>query len=76
MTENKMPKFIKLWTIYDKPKDFPDMFVARLFHNDKPTDQAITCGSIEPLRKTLEQSGFVCIGRQLQDEPYIVEVWI
>jgi hypothetical protein len=67
---------IRLWVIYDKPKDYPDKFVARLFLNNTPTERTIACESIEPIRSQLEQYGFVNIGRQPLDEVQIVEVWI
>lgn len=69
-----------MWTIYDKPTDFPTTFVARRHDVGKggkpyPAEHAIT-GDLSKLRTLFLQAGLTCISRHEQDEPQIVEVWL
>jgi hypothetical protein len=73
---------ISVWTIYDKPDDFPHNYVARRFEINNgellPTGQVIVAGSISVIRKHLHAyhvSGTV-IPRAEHDDPHIVESWI
>lgn len=74
-------------TIFKQPKDFPDSFVARRFTSGKSTVFATSdyqiSPTIEPLRKwaakqceKYNQSMPVNMGRELMDDPHIVETWI
>lgn len=68
------------WTIYDRPRDYPDGFVARMFVGAKPTNAAFYGRTLEEVRATLARAlpglGLCCIPRYPNDEPHIVEVWI
>lgn len=67
------------YVIYFNPKDYPDRYVVRKWR--------ITAGKLEAaiwpdtVTETLESArdavpeGLVNIGRQLGDDPVIVEVW-
>ena len=74
-------------TIFERPKDFPDSFVARRFTSGPgavfATSDYQISPTIEPLRRwaakqceRYNQSIPVNMGRQLADEPHIIETWI
>lgn len=71
---------LSLWTIYARPRDFPDGFVARRW--DIVTGQAVDtqivmCSdTLDWLRDQMLDMGLTLIGRSETDEPQIVETWI
>lgn len=66
---------LDLWVIYNKPADYPTKFVVRKWILDKPTDVFHTADTLEGIRKKIPLN--LCnIGRQKNDDPKIVEVWI
>jgi len=67
-----------LWTIYDRPTDYPDSFVARRFELDQPTGDIFIAATLAKLRAILALRCAVshCIPRDPNDDPKIVEVWI
>lgn len=73
---------ISHWTVYDHPRDLPDVFVARRFEvvrgNVEPiaTTDVITSPSLEDLRACLSHAGLVALARMEGDDPKIIEVWI
>ncbi len=66
---------IDIWVVYDKPKDFPEDFVARLWKNHSATSTFHKAKSLEELRNLLP-SGLACIARNETDDPCIVECWL
>jgi hypothetical protein len=70
---------LKMWVIYDHPRDFPDCFVARLWHVKAGVTEATiairAAGTLSEVRGMLPM-GLVNIGRRIADEPQIVEVWV
>ena len=71
-----------LYVIYDKPVDYPDVFVIRRWihteNGDIPTNDAYTADSIEVLnniRLEMSRCGLTCIPRFADDQPAILEVW-
>jgi len=67
---------LKIWTIYEKPKDYPTSYVARQFNYDKPTEQLIVSEKLEPIRNTMIGMNLTCIDRAQYDDPCIIEVWL
>lgn len=67
----KMPVIV----VYDKPNDFPDKFVARLFDLDQPTVMVMLDNSLHRLRKRLPM-GLIQMQRSFGDDSSIVETWI
>jgi hypothetical protein len=71
-----------MWTIYDHPKDYPEVYVAREWVIDddaypRSTASVMIAGDIEILREILlTQMGRTCIARSDQDDPKIVETWV
>lgn len=70
---------LPMWTVYDKPTDYPQGFVARMHvcrageHN--PTAVFVTGKTLDKVRAQLPP-GLVKIDRAEDDEPHIVEVWL
>lgn len=67
--------FLSMWTIYERPKDHPEGYVARRFESIMPTNDMLV-GELEGLRDTLSQAGLFCVPRSADDEPPIVETWL
>jgi len=70
---------LSLWTIYEKPLDHPDGFIARRFESSKDGDGPTldtVIGDLEHIRSTFERAGLFKIARSEGDEPRIVETWV
>ena len=71
---------LSLWTVYERPKDYPIGWVARRFEvtaaGPKPTNSVIKCARLEPIREKLARAGLFCLARHAEDEPQIVETWL
>ena len=77
-----MPRNISVYTIFDKPTDFPDDFVCRRFESlGEPEPRVIPC-EVVGTGKTLEEvrkcvpAGLHRLDRTPGDDPNIVETWI
>ena len=67
---------LAIWTIYDRPLDYPDGFIARLHEvPGGPTDMTLA-GELEEIRKMLWRAGMMKLTRDDKDEPPIVESWV
>ena len=68
-----------MWTVYDRPRDYPDGFIARRFDIGKgvhgPTEHALKA-DLASLRAIFLEAGLTCLARHDDDEPQIVEVWL
>jgi hypothetical protein len=64
-----------LWTIYDRPSDYPESFVARKFIVS-PTDEVIVRDTLAEVREAIGSRALVRIERSPLDDPKIVEVWL
>ncbi len=69
--QTKLP----LITVYRHPEDYPEQFVARVWDLNRPTNLIALADTLEELREAIPE-GMYNIGRQPQDDPCIVEVWI
>ena len=73
---------LSTWTIYDHPRDFPDLFVARRFESGTgdpepvATSDIIGAHGLEPLREMMKRAGLTVLPRMEGDQPQIVEVWL
>jgi hypothetical protein len=82
--ESKQRGALSTWTIYDKPKDWPDGYIARRFEVTKqggtPTTSVLkgddTDAALETMRLVLETAGMVCLVRNGADHSTVVETWI
>jgi hypothetical protein len=74
----EMDNYLAIWTVYDNPKDFPGLFVARKSEARKGlvlhTHEVLTATTLEELRELIP-TGLFCAPRDPSDEPQIVECW-
>lgn len=69
---------LPMWTVYDRPKDHPDGFIARMHEvagASIATDKTVT-GELGALREIFVKAGLFKLPRSEDDEPQIVETWI
>jgi hypothetical protein len=70
---------LTIWTIYDRPSDHPEGYIARRFEvgggNTVATPEILT-GDLEDLRQAFWKAGLMKLKRQDGDEPQIVESWV
>ena len=74
-SRERLPQFV----IYDRPTDFPDMYVARLWWTlpePQPTSFVIRSKGSESLRGIMENAGLTQLTRSPEDDPKIVETWL
>ncbi len=71
-----MERIIEIWTIYDRPRDYPNGFIARKFNNNIPTKSTLTSDNLEALRDKFKEEGLSLICRDPSDANSIVESWI
>ena len=70
---------VPLVVIYNRPEDFPDRIVARVWEGsiNRPTNICCLYPDVDGSRKDLQAAGFeLLMVRDLRDEPCIVETWI
>jgi hypothetical protein len=69
---------LAIWTIYDRPSDFPDGFIARRFEvgagQTTATRDTVT-GKLEDIRQAFWKAGLMKLERQQGDDARIVESW-
>jgi hypothetical protein len=70
---------LSLWTIFEKPLDHPDGFIARRFESTKGGVEATmdtVLGELQHIRDTFDRAGLIKLARDAADEPTIVETWV
>ena len=76
---NTTGDYLSMWVIYEDPTDNPGKFVARMHMAGREcygaTELHVVGDSLDEVRDKLPP-GVVNIGRQIGDEPHIVEVWL
>jgi hypothetical protein len=65
-----------VWSVYDKPLDFPTKVVVRKWHGIAPTLDAMLFDTLEEAREHLAERGLINVGRNESDQTQIVESWI
>lgn len=83
MSEDPM---MVMWVIYDHPSDYPDAWVARQWvfevgagaadSSYKPSSILLTAQKLDTLRAKMLERGYVCLQRDPNDDPKIVEAWL
>lgn len=67
---------VPIITVYKKPKDYPDKYIARLWDiNNKPTRFVVVADTLENIRRLVPKN-MTCIPPSEKDDPVIVEVYI
>ncbi len=76
---NEHPEDLPMWTIYEKPRDYPNNFVVRKHivrqGETFPTNTFMVTSTLKQARLCLPP-GLFNLGRQPEDEPQIVETWV
>jgi hypothetical protein len=73
---------LTMWTVYKHPSDYPDKYVARQFIvvggvGPKATHSIMVAEDLEALRDVLAfEMHLVCLMRNEEDDPVIVETWL
>jgi hypothetical protein len=70
---------LSMWTIYDRPSDHPDGYIARRFEVGAQGPVATRDplnGKLEDIRQALWNAGLMKLSRQEGDQPQIVESWV
>jgi hypothetical protein len=74
---------LTLWTVYDHPRDCPEVFVARKFMIEPwgpvAADSVIFGSTLEAVRWMIfevDPNAGVCVAREPGDDPSIVETWL
>lgn len=69
-----------IWTVYDKPSDFPTEYVARLHivvgNAHAATTAHVRSENLDDVHETMLELGLTRMGRMEADEPQILETWI
>lgn len=71
---------LSVWTIYERPRDYPDGYIARRHEvggGPRPlaTGDTVT-GGLEEIRRVFWGVGLAKLSRSPDDEPQIVESWV
>lgn len=66
---------LTMWVVYNSPKDFPGLYVARKWVKNAPTSELVSAESLDEVRKQIPQ-GLMRVPRDTRDDPVIVETWI
>lgn len=71
LTICKMPVI----AVYQRPSDYPEHFVARVWDLDRPTQIVMICKTLDELRAA-QPPEMTEIKRWKEDDPAIVETWV
>ena len=66
---------LPMLTVYNRPSDYPDSFIVRMWDASEPTRFITISKSLEEARQSIPPS-MVCLNRMEKDDPCIEEVWI
>lgn len=67
---------LRLYVIYDHPRDHPAWYVVRAWELDEPREIVALSDDLEVLRAMLAGQGLTCLARDPADDPAIVETWL
>ena len=76
---------LSIWQIFDRPRDYPDGFIARRFDvfcegprrgETSATDDTIKSTNLEYIRSIMMQKFLHRMPRLRGDPPFLVECWI
>lgn len=76
-----MTELLAFHVVYERPRDFPTMFVVRRQVVMKeggivPDGDAMGFTTLEGAREHCEELGLTCLPRDPDDDPVIVETWV
>jgi len=69
-----------MWVVYEKPRDFPESWVARrwaIYNNTaQPTPEVMVSPTLAALDDVFLERGYAKLARSEHDEPHIVCSWV
>lgn len=74
-----------IWAIYNKPRDYPDKYVARRWtieavspgiYKEKATNDVVISKSLDEIRRQMLWRGLAKLDRFINDDPIILETWL
>jgi len=69
--------FPPMWTIYDRPTDFPESYVVRLWWGVTPEPDAHSFPTLAEAREHVAiHGGCFYIPRAPSDDPAVLETWL
>ncbi|MNC10508.1 hypothetical protein D3C87_1700750 [compost metagenome] len=74
-----MSEHLKNWVIYERPVEYPDHFVIRLW---LVVNGRLVLTPVQKFAKTLQEArkaippGLICFRRDASDVPELVETWM
>jgi hypothetical protein len=72
-------EFMSMWTIYNRPADYPGHYVVRrhaiLRGRSEPTGDFSIHLTLQDARSQGIPPGLYCLPRSPEDDPVIVETW-
>lgn len=73
LSDLRLPEIV----VFDKPEDYPDKVVARIFDMNNPTDTVIVKHTLEELQRDIrENTDMVFMPRDEKDVKSLAGVWI
>lgn len=69
---------LSIWTIYQNPKDYPGIYVARRWEisaTPVATNDMLTASSLNDIRTQLP-AGLTCMPAKVEDDECVVESWL
>jgi hypothetical protein len=71
---------LAIWTVYDRPDDYPGGFIARMSESRRsgePTATDLTlAGELAGIRQVLAKAHLIRVDRKPNDAPKVVESWL
>lgn len=64
-----------IWVVYEAPPDYPDKYVARRLHLNRPTGDVVVGDTLIDVRSKLPK-GLFRLERSDRDDPLVRESWI
>lgn len=63
------------WSVFERPREFPEGFLARRFVGVVPTEEVVRGDSLAAVRSQIPR-GLAMLPRDAADDPKLREVWI
>ena len=81
---NQIPRLMEarlaIWTVYDRPADHPESYVARRSFVGPPWpamgERKLVSSDLDAIRCQLRGLGLHCMPSSPEDAPHIIEVWL
>jgi hypothetical protein len=73
--EDMKSEGLDFWSVYEKPDDFPTLFIARKFEWSVQTHQFLSGATLEDVRRQIP-AGLTRLPCGIADDPKIIESWI